>query len=107
MSRRGLLATLFLHAESIGPALRTLRELRTGGLHPDLAALDPILEAVAEYLKHNTRKCERHDCPVVFVKTNGQRRFFCSKRCAHLVAVRNFRKRNDVTGRGPRKRVAA
>lgn len=106
---RGLLDFLAAHPQGILTASERVADMeRRGELHRDLAVLPILLDSLADFIRRNSRKCDREDCPNTFVKTNYQRRFFCSRRCAHIVAIRNFRKRNGgITSGHPTRKAAA
>jgi hypothetical protein len=99
---RGLLDFLAVHPQAILTASERVADMeRRGELHRDLAVLPILLDSLADFIRLNSRKCDREDCSSTFVKTAYQKRFFCSPRCAHMVAIRNFRKRNDITSGHP------
>jgi predicted transcriptional regulator len=105
MTERQLLEILFKGRDAIGPALDLMRQGKTADIE---LALRPLLEAVGKYISQNTRICERVDCKGLFLKMSARRKqFFCSERCAHVVAVRKHRRRKGITSGHTAKGAAA
>jgi hypothetical protein len=94
MTERQFLDAIFENADGIGPALEAIR----GNGSVRMWKIVPLLEALEKFIAKNVRKCDRDDCPRRFLKSPRRKRFFCSSHCAHVVALRKFRKRNGING---------
>ena len=94
MTERQFLEAILENSDAIAPALEAIR----GNGSVRMWNVVPLLEALEQFIAKNVRKCDRDDCERRFLKSPRRKRFFCSPRCAHLVALRNFRKRNGLNG---------